>query len=410
MTTPYAGNDGNFVDAAAVIDGSDAPSSAIFNTCFEGALDRTAFLFRNVMGLRGSSWSRPVVVGAAGFTANLAFTSPEYDGTNRQWMQLTVGSAGSTGRIYLSYDGLDETWRAFASDVTFGAGSVAAACAKDPNDTTTYHIASIGIPTTQEVEIWTGTASGFTRTYQEGTQTYGDVQAASLNGYAIFATGGSTAGATNFITSPDKMVTPTVANVGATCGAVPRWLMRVGYVSGTPTLLAVPCGASFATPFVYTSTDGHTFTQQTSGFGSHLLATDTIVGVDSGLDSNGSCFLMLVKTTAGAGKVLKSVDGINWSTVATITALGPAVSLAAAGRLWVAVLGATSPAPQRLVYSPDTVNWYTTDAYLAQGGSANAFVRSNYDGTNTIASQIVAANKFGTRCGLIAGHTAGPMT
>ena len=262
---------------------------------------------------------------------------------------------------------------------------------KDPNDSTTFYIADVeqsggGVLFNK----WDGS------TWNTGIQSYShagytDVQMLGFNGYLVAATGGANANNTNLYYSNDKLVTQTAVAVGGTVGNVNQWLLR----QNVAMLIAAPANQAFATPFLYTSTDGHTFTLQTAGFGGNLSASDRITGLDWGLDSAGPCWIMTVlDTVANDTKILRSPDGINWSLSASIadfgTGLGAVESLAAVGRLWVATLFATAPAPKRIAYSPDTVHWAIGSPVMKQPSQAFTFVRSN-------GVQIGVSNTFGTR-------------
>jgi hypothetical protein len=407
MPTPYPGDPSNFPADVNILSGGDAPNSTNFNTAYEGTLDRTAFLFQTAAANFGQRLSRPVMADPTDTQhENPAFCSPEWDPKNNQWIQGTWDGAAAF-EIFISYDGHDENWRSLTGGTFSANPSGGGVCvAKDPNDTTTFHL---GLAGGSSVKIWTGTSSGFSNSYGL-TAAVGDVQAIQWPGspgYIVFGTGGTTAAATNFVTSNDKMVTHAVTNIGAMVGAVPRWLLRS---SGT-VLLAVPVGATFATPFVVTSTDGHTFSQNTGGFAGNLLSTDTIVACDWGQDPSGGCFLMVVQTTGGGpGKILRSPDGVNWTLVTSLTSLKGTVSLAAAGRMWMAVVGATSPAPQTVFYSADGLNWYRATAVLEQPTTVNAFVRSNFAGGPVQASQICVSNRYGARFTGFDNPPIGPVT
>jgi hypothetical protein len=329
----------------------------------------------------GSTWSAPFfIVDVDSLLQNTAYSSQEWDPVNNQWL-MPMSDAAAKVNIYFSYDGLDENWRAMGASIsTAFCSPVTTCCAKDPNDATTFFLGSCDQATNVAIYNQAGTLRF------SSTHNYRDIQGLPFLTYIVFATGGTDAASTNFVTSPDKMVTPTTNNVGATCGAVTRWLLR----SNGTMLLAVPLDQTFATPFTYTSTDGHTFTQRTS-FSGHLLATDKIEGLDWGSDAGGPCWIMLVKTTGGDGKLLRSADGIFWFQVAVITALGKGISLAGTSSgLWVALLQTTSPAQQQLAWSADTINWYLATGGLVQTATKLGFVRSN-------GAQIIASNRYGVR-------------
>ena len=397
MTTPYAGNPSNFPDNVATF-GSDAPSSANFNTCLEGTADRTAYLYARQSAELGQNWSRSLTVGTGTFVQNVGKGGIEWDPMNGQWMVADYDpSTSNHANIFVSFDGNDESWSAVASapcPLPDPATIDHLAVGKDPNDTATFYLGAIydngsGPAVLGGIHKWDG--SSWTTIVGPTGVVYSDLQFLGFAGYIVFATGASASGNTALFFSNDKMVTVTAVAVGGTVGNVEQWLLRQ---NGTM-LIAAPANQAFATPFLYTSTDGHTFTLQTAGFGGNLIASDRITGLDWGLDSAGPCWIMTVlDTVANATKILRSSDGINWTLSATIadfgTGLGAVESLAAVGRLWVATLFATAPAPKRIAYSPDTVHWYIGSPVMKQPSQAFTFVRSN-------GVQIGVSNTFGTR-------------
>ncbi len=393
MTTPYAGDPSNFADNVATF-GSDSPSSANFNTCLEGTADRTAYLYARQSAELGQNWSRSLTVGTGTFVQNVGKGGIEWDPTNGQWMVPAYDPTNNNnGQIFVSFDGLDESWSAVASapcPMPHPNTITVISAGKDPNDTSTFYLGAI-ITSGGAIVFnkWDGSTWDLIQDYSNAG--YTDLQMLGFNGYLVAAAGGANAANTAFYYSNDKLVTQTAVAVGGTVGNVEAWLLRT---NGT-LLIAAPARQAFATPFLYTSTDGHTFTLQTAGFGGNLIATDDITGLDWGLDSAGPCWIMTVlDTVADATKILRSSDGINWTLSATIadfgTVLGQVESLAAVGRLWVATLFATAPAPKRLAYSPDTVHWYIGSPVMKQPSQAFTLVRSN-------GVQIGVSNTFGTR-------------
>lgn len=382
MTTPYAGNPSNFPDNVATF-GSDAPSSANFNACLEGTADRTSYLYARQTAELAQTWSRSIIVATGTFVQNVGNGGIEWDPMNVQWMVPALdGTNNNNGQIFVSYDGLDESWSPVASapcPMPHPNTITAVSAGKDPNDSTTFYLAAL-ITSGGGVIFNKWDGSTWTLPQDFSHAGYSDVQMLGFNGYIVSATGGANANNTTFYFSNDKMVAVPMASlaVGTTVGNVSRWLLRQ---NGTM-LIAAPLNQAFATPFLYTTTDGHTFTLQTAGFGGNLIATDQITGLDWGMDSAGACWIMTVlDTVADATKILRSSDGINWTLVATIAdfggALGQVESLAAVGRLWVAIIAQPSPTSKYLAYSGDTTHWEIGPVRMKQPFTTIGFLRSN---------------------------------
>ena len=381
-------------------------------SAFQGILDRTQFLQAEafaaltVLGAPSvsdaSTWSVPVVADpSTTYLQNPGAGGPEWDSVNGQWM-LPAVAGSSDAQMYVSYDGWDDVWRVTGSPSPFVIGGTtpnSITAAKDPNDTNTFYLA-VTYPTASfGLQIARTQGAAWSVLYVDPSDGYLECQYANFFPYILFASGGNTAGTTNIITSSDQLTTASVNNVGATVGAVNHWICR----SNGSIWIAAPANQTFATPFLYTSIDGHTLVHQTAGFGGNLLATDSIVGLDYGSIGGVGYWVMAVRTTGGDGKILRSTDGINWTLGQTLTSLGDINSIAAVGNLWVAVLKRSAPGEPVICYSTDTVNWYLTPARMVQFLARVTQVRSS-------GFQFCVSNQYGARFSQVLKPFFGPLT
>ena len=384
---------------------------------FQALLDRTQYLQLQFAGVSSSStalqtaqvasnWSVPSVVDiSATYVQGNLYGGPEWDTAGLQWMVPAIKAGTTSVQIYVSSDGLDTaggTWeRLGALDlVSFGAGPTQVSAGYDPNNAAIKYMASVG-PFSGGVGgvISRGSAGSWSGGSTLGTHSVTDIQCSAFGSYAIFAVGSASAGDVEFVYTNNSGVSYSTSAVGQ---AVSYWILRQ---NGT-VWIAAPRDQTFATPFVYTSTDGHTFVQQTAGFGGNLVATDSIVGLDWGSDAIGPCWIMAVHRSGSAVKFLRSTDGINWTMQNTgVGAMNNLRSLAAVGRAWIGVVVPSSTIPAFIVYSSDGgVTWYRSEAQLQQPSVGNlpTFVRSN--GKQACVSSII-----GARFTQIQGAAAGPL-
>ena len=380
-------------------------------SAFQGLLDRTQYLQAasyaalQALGVPSASdantWSVPVVADPSNtYLQNPGAGGPEWDSVNAQWMLPSVAGS-SDAQMYVSYDGWDNEWRVTGSPSTFVIGGTpnGISAAKDPGDAITFYL-SVTYPTSSfGLQIGRTQGGAWSVLYADPSNGYLECQSANLAGYILFASGGNTAGVTNIITSNTQLTSAVTNNVGATVGAVNHWICR----SNGTIWIAAPANQTFATPFLYTSIDGHTLVHQTAGFGGNLLATDSIVGLDYGTIGGVGYWVMAVRTTGGDGKILRSTDGINWVLGVTVTTLVNINSIAAVGNLWVAVLKRTAPDEPVICYSTDTVNWYLTPARMVQFVAADTLVRSS-------GFQFCASNRYGARFSQVLKPLLGPLT
>ena len=101
MPTNYAGNPANYPLFVAIPAGSDAPTAALFDTAFEGCLDRTAALRMGAQGGIANFWS-PVSPGGSG-TDNAFYA---WDPVGQRWVAAI--NEGGTTQFVQTFDG--RTW------------------------------------------------------------------------------------------------------------------------------------------------------------------------------------------------------------------------------------------------------------------------------------------------------------
>lgn len=340
-----------------------------------------------------TTWSAPIEAVPGVYDQGVGNSSPEWDPIENQWLIPAVAGTADAN-VYCSYDGLDEVWRPLDTPMTTNTTVTAISCGKDP-DAVTYYM---GLVVPAGLDIMKSTGSGWSAALLDAAANYTDVQIASFGGYAIVATGHSSDNSkVNLITSNNQFGTHGTTNVGATVAKVLKWLLR----SNASLFVAAPYSGNggYATPFLYTSTDGHTFTLRPLSF---LPGTDTIVGLDYGRDALGACWIMAV-VGGGNGRLYRSVDGITWALQTTLTTLGLLQSIAAIGPVWVGVFSSSGTSPHSLVYSLDTTTWYLASAKLAEQSTLPARVRSN-------GIQFCANDTNGARFTAVQGPIPGALT
>ena len=378
-------------------------------SAFQGILDRTQYLqieaYAALNAVASGSvsdvatWTVPVLADPTKtYLQNPGSGGPEWDAINGQWMLPSVAGSSDV-QLYISYDGWDNNWRAVGTSTAIGGTPNSVSAAKDPNNTGVFYL-MVTYPTSffgLQILCYQGSWSVL---YADASNGYLECQSANLNGYILFATGGTTTGTTNIVTTNNEFISQAVTNVGATVGAVNHWICR----SNGSIWIAAPLDQAFATPFLYTSVDGHTLVQQTAGFGGNLVATDKITGLDYGTINGVGYWLMSVQNGAGThGKILRSTDGINWTLGVTLGGLTNIHSLAAVGNNWVAMIKQAAPSEPQIIYSQDSINWYATNARMAQPTTADTLVRSS-------GIQFCASNSFGARFSQVLKPYAGPLT
>jgi hypothetical protein len=313
------------------------------------------------------AWNDPIDVGdvTGDTTANSAsLFAAAWDPLNERWLLAAALTTHDDTNIYASYDGTDEWVQLAATDFNFFAVTSAAATgmavAQSGTDDTTTYVATI-CPTQLYLQAWTAgsysptTAGGFT--VGGGLQ---DVQLLAFGSYMIMTFArASSPGQLSFSNDGFATVT-TVAPTGTP--NVNYWILK----SNGSQVIAAPRRTALATPFVFTSLDGHTWTTQTSSLGFVLTSTDQITGLDWGADAIGEAWFMTVLTTTPSTKILRSPDGINWSLVTTLANgfLGSSLCAVGANTLY-SVQNPDVQEAYRIVVAPYGGGlWYGTPAVV----------------------------------------------
>lgn len=356
MGTQYAGNPGNFPDEVTIPSGSDPPSSAVFDTAFEGELDRTAWLFAN----QGTAaWNAPQANTAVFATVATGsdFFNANFDPVGQRWLACgRINTSGFVQAVY-SFDGTD-AWKDLGTAFSAGLGGTPIALAV-VNDPSTAGDAYMTAATASAFTTfgWNGSGwSPLTNGSSSGLTGVEDVELASFKGIVVLAIGSSN-DAFPLLFTNDGFTT--AAGTFPVPVPVLAWALR----SSPSILIAAPLYQANATPFLLTSVDGVTWITQTAGFGAHLLPTDQIEGLSFGGDSSGPCWLMVVTPSGGGTKILRSVDGINWTLAQTLTT--ELAGIAAVGaRVWYA-LGPDFVGSTRILVSQNGgVSWASSPAVV----------------------------------------------
>jgi hypothetical protein len=148
--------------------------------------------------------------------------------------------------------------------------------------------------------------------------------------------------------------------IGLVAATASLWILK----SNGAKCVALPKQAS-ATPYIYTSLDGVTFT--TTSLASVVGARET--PYDLAWNPSRGLWLMAVSVASNESRFLTSPDGIAWTAVGTTLGSGNVTALAASGNFWVGTLMATGASVARIIFSPDGVTWYGTNTYLNEGSS-----------------------------------------
>ena len=316
------------------------------------------------------AWNAPVSAQTLTSDAAAQSGAAAYDPLNGRWLVATVQTSLQNLRVWTSYDGNDP-WIDVGGGTAWAFPSVTTgllAVCQDPTDPTT--IWATGIYGTgvnfQTVKNVAGTYSSVAGASQTGVSGLTDVQLLTFNGYIILAYG-SSAISPDLWSSNNGFSSKTVAGLG---GTIQHWILKQnGSLAIAAPAYGVPGGGG-TWPRIYTTPDGHTWTQQTASLGSLMGASDTITGLDWGADAGGACWLLNVLLAAGGTKTLRSADGINW-TLAGTTATSISYALCALGNTWYSVLTPDVQSVKRIAVSPNGgVNWYQTPAIMAPAGGA----------------------------------------
>lgn len=364
MPNPYAGNPNNFPAVVEVPGGSDPPSSAIFQTTFEGEIDRTAYLYAR--GAAAVQEWRPAWLGTAIFGTAQKIQAACWDSTNAQWLLLGVTAAGSYLEFYGSLgadDGSATYWTALGGQAT-NVGLTSAICAA--SGTPWVVTAS---PT--NLYVYSGVGSTLERTVS-GKTALQNPEVVSFGGYVIYAVGSTVSGEVTI--SYASTGAPTVWTDVAVGAAATEWALK----ANTGIVLAVPIESSTTTtPNYYHSTDGHTWTSSPL---SNMGATSSAAVVGLCWSPTTALWYAVVSPSGITLETFTSPDGLTWTAVTMVTTTNPGiVDIAALGSGLVGTIGDSSGGGSRLVFSIDGgATWYESQASFAtseNGGSTYRWPR-----------------------------------
>ncbi len=345
MGTPYSGNPNNYPTAVTIPSGSDTPSSAVFDTAFEGEIDRSAWIaahgsIGDLVTLQPPfTWPVGSTDGPHAMCWN--DTSLATDSTvGQRWLAAVVDSGFAHLQVYAGFaDGSTGTWTQVGNNITYS--STASDLCTDAGGNIYVSFLS-GASSLFVYQRSPGASSWTSFIVVSGLTSPTDLKMAALASGALFYAVGS-ASATHAQIS------------GAFGGGFPsltasNWLVR----SNGSMVLFVPAAAT-ASPTVYKATGTSTYSSASIG----LATTD--VPQDLAWSPVWNKWILVVRTSGNASTIWTSPDGATWTLVQTLSHLPqPIVSMVAVGPYVVGLMGnATAGTPAQLCSSADFgVTWY----------------------------------------------------
>lgn len=364
---PYAGNPANFPEFVSELDDSVPRTAGNLNPATEGNADRTAWLRAQTGGFSPQNWLPPTSVGS------LAWYAAIWNAITDQWV-AAVTNTSTFDTVLTQGSGIDApgtgTWTSLGSGpVTLSATKTVRSIAVDP-DGIHYYLATLDSGGSPLVQLYVVTAAGAYLSIQFVVTAHTDIQLVSFGGY-LTAVVGATVPFLLVAAEPVPAATPMTAIPvstisGAPGGAVASWIAK----SNGSYILLVPTDVQ-ATPYMLKSTPSANLTLVGSwtaetALSSVVNATDNITG----LDWNGTAWLATVHR-GSTTRFIRSIDGINWTLVSTLTgtiAGGNFLAMAFAARAWVALIAAGAAID--IGFSLDGgVTWYLTQAVLLSPGA-----------------------------------------
>ena len=111
MPAPYAGNQTNFPDAVDLPDGSDPPSSTVFDTAYEGVIDRTSYLRGAADANACTNWRavknvNPGIFSGGGTLIYCAAWDPKFE----RWLLANTYIASAVNNIQINASDNGEDW------------------------------------------------------------------------------------------------------------------------------------------------------------------------------------------------------------------------------------------------------------------------------------------------------------
>lgn len=387
MPSPYSGNPANYPTSINLPSGSDPPTAAIFNTAFEGAIDR-------------SSW-----IAAHGTLADLvdldpAVTWPAPSSTSGPyvmcWDDTSLAVDSAAGQRWLAgawdltnihiYAGFADStpWTQVGGNITYSK-SPSGICVDSAGN---IYVAGYQGITTGQVDIYKRAPGGsFASLATSSVASVTDMQIATDGTNLYYAAGSSVGGGGVF----NRVGGGSVSGISAA-----QWILR-----GSPTMvLAIPAQAA-ASPTIYKAV-GSTFTTN---------AIAALSATDVARDLCWSVLLqkwVLIATTGGTGtKVVTSPDGVTWTLQVTLAhPAQPFVNIVAVGPWLVAAMANPSNGtPNWLAVSSDGgVTWSavptgTTIASLTASALVASPMQIGSIAMATVNSVVAGATRIGAALG-----------
>lgn len=359
MSTPYAGNPGNFPVAITIpVDGVDTPTFANIEGPVEGNKDAISVLALGPALNWRSSFTNTTLLGNAGYY----IFGGAYDPLLDRW--LLAGATGSGPTVQSLFSGLggdDANTAYWLNAGSPHSGVSAAAVAADPVISGRYWNAAVIGTADLYIDYTAYTGGGFTNGFSiTGATTLLSVAMATFNGRIIAAVGTETNDASNLLLSAPSSA-PTSWGTQNTGEVVSAW--RLATDSAT-ILIAVPYDQPTSTGITnyWYTTDGHTWTSVTLSSTLLLSSSDICVGI---------CWSPVQKAffafvdQSGTPQVFKSANGITWAEVAMVTTstIVPADMAAVGPNLVASLQDGGGTTGSRFIFSPDGgATWYNTQA------------------------------------------------
>lgn len=349
MPLQYAGNDANYATAVNIISGSDAPGSAVFQTGYEGGLDRSAYQ-QNRGGLSplvtlGTQFDASTITGTPSGPYAVCFNDTGFATdpvAGQNWLLLVWGASTTVLQVFYGF-GDGTPWTQVGGNVTYSQSGTSMCVDSAGN----IYIAGVSGLTATEADIYKCAPLGSfaSNLVISGVSGLSDLQIATLGTALFYAVGSSTA--SNASVSGGS-------GGGFTALTVSKWIVR-----SSPTMvLFIPASTAGSNGIAYKATGTATFSSAAIALGS------TDVPQDLAWSAAWNLWFLVVKTSTGGTTIWSSPDGASWTLVKSMTTLPhPTTGIAAVGPHLIAVIDATPTggvgAPSRLLTSSDGgVTWY----------------------------------------------------
>jgi hypothetical protein len=372
MPTNYAGNSANFPEEIQVPNGSDAPSSTLFATPYEGLADRTATTnLRQAVALVSNmspqaTWPTSL---EHGITA-AAFNGCATGTASQTWLICSFTTGGSpTINVYSGSGGGDGVWSLIGGELS--TVDVASSICADAQGF--MWVASAAPSSAGQNQLaWLGPSGGtWTQFLPVSAAELSDLKvvgavagAPSYVGYVAFAAGSATANS-GFLGEAPSTGGPVAKVTGINAST---WSLK----SSGSLIIALPQTAG--APSLYTCTDPATWTAQSlsaivsSGQTPIDVAWNPSAPYIVGGITYIGLWLMGINQLGGCS-FATSPDGINWTAGGSLSNSGEVVSIACFQGVWfVATINNTTHVAT-LLYTIDGTNFFATDCQINPSGS-----------------------------------------